>query len=203
MTDINQEKRTRHAFDRLEYKLLSKSPIQPGDVLRVLRVTLDVDKSLTGQLARVYYLVFDDRSQEEELLTAPGHLYDVMGEPKESVSHIYQYLYGDAVDPGMERRAKLIELLKAAGAIPESYSENIGEQSDPNKVPCGGGCGGTTYVGYKYCPGCQKGADFIHSNALRLSKERADKAEAELERLKNEAVHSTTGEDQRPPDVGS
>jgi hypothetical protein len=70
----------------------------------------------------------------------------------------------------------------ASDAIQDMLSILHGEQ-EPDTNLCKGGCGGTAPHGYKYCPGCQEGANVLNQNAVRLAKEANKPLKEALEKI--------------------
>ncbi len=111
----------------LEQKIINRAPIKQGDWLEVQNVAVGMAEDGT-EVSKVYYLVKNKRTGDEEELTVDNCLYDPEGQDDDNVERLYSYLYGndssDADDvTHKEHLKKVISLLKSAKLINKDYQE--------------------------------------------------------------------------------
>jgi len=113
--------RFRNEFER---RLVAKSPLQIGDWVEVIGVTVDMAEDGT-EVSKLYVVVRNKRTGDEDALTFDNCLFDPEGETEDNIDRVHAHLHGYAKDDEEldKHRDEVIELLKGAELIPDTYKE--------------------------------------------------------------------------------
>lgn len=124
MGSISRMARATRFRAQLEDKIVAKSPLQMGDWLEVVGVS--VGQSEDGcEVSKLYVTVRNKRTGDEDSLTFDTCLHDPEGEDDTNVDRLHAHLYGYAKeDEELDKhRAEVIDLLKKAELINKDYTE--------------------------------------------------------------------------------
>jgi hypothetical protein len=107
---------------KLEDKIVAKSPFQKGDCLEVQSVGVGMDEG--AEFSKLYVLVRNSRTGNEEEVTLDQCLFDPEGMDGDNVSRLDDHLFarGSDKENSLNRR-KVIVLLKNAELIDSEYKE--------------------------------------------------------------------------------
>ena len=110
---------------KFEDKIVAKSTLQKGDFLEVQGVAVGMDEG--AEISKLYVLVRNSRTENEEEVTFDHCLFDPEGSDEDNVARTYGYLVPreDALS-GNERsatRKNVIKMLKSAKLIDPKYKE--------------------------------------------------------------------------------
>lgn len=123
MGNISRDNRCERFRDRLEHKILNRASMKPGDWLEVRNVAVGLDKS--SNVSRLYVLIKNQRTGDEEELMVEQVLFDPDGHDEANVERLHNHLFYDQgyKTEHKANRKKIIGMLKKAGLIDSEYKE--------------------------------------------------------------------------------
>jgi hypothetical protein len=123
MGSVSRTNRCSRFRQKLEDQIVAKAPMKPGDWLEVRSVAVGMDES--QEISKLYVLVKNTRTGDEEEMTFDHCLYDPESMDQDNVERLHGHLF---YDQGYEEkhkanRKKIIQLLKGAELIDPDYKE--------------------------------------------------------------------------------
>jgi len=124
MGSISRMNRCGRFRQQLEDRIVAKSPLQTGDWLEVVGVSVGQAEDGT-EVSKLYVTVRNKRTGDEDSLTWDECLYDPEGDDEGNVDRLHGHLYGYAKDDEEldAHRVEVIGLLKKAELISSTYKE--------------------------------------------------------------------------------
>lgn len=121
MGSISRMSRCDRFRRQLEDQLVAKSPLQPGDWVEVIGVS--VSQSEDGaEVSKLYVTVRNKRTGDEECLTTDACLYNPEGSDEDNVASVTDYLHAPCSDEEYEQhRKKVIASLQKAELISKGF----------------------------------------------------------------------------------
>lgn len=123
MGSVSSSDRCDRFRKKLENAIVNRAPMKEGDWLEVRNVAVGIDES--NEVSKVYVLVKNQRTGDEEEMTFDHCLFDPHGRDEDNVMRLHEHLFYDQgyEEKHVANRKKVIKMLKDAELIDAKYKE--------------------------------------------------------------------------------